>query len=167
MFGSSDNSAQTQQSATVHPSQDVAQSNQQIPAAGPTPQDDATTNFLAASPTSNDPFGTTPTVDDPSAIASPSAVNDATQHVTDDVVHDDKLIDIKQQALQQLSPLVEHLEQSPEEKFKTTMMMIQASDDKSLIPKAFEAAKSIHNDKERAQALLDIINEINYFTQVS
>src|SRR4051794_13533220 len=39
----------------------------------------------------------------------------------------DALLDIKQQALQQLTPLVGHLEQNPEEKFRTTMMMIQAS----------------------------------------
>jgi hypothetical protein len=77
----------------------------------------------------------------------------------------DDLLDIKRQALQELSPLVGHLDQTPEEKFKTTMMMIQATDDQSLVPNAYEAAKSIEDDKARAQALLDIINEINYFTQ--
>ncbi len=77
----------------------------------------------------------------------------------------DELLDIKQEALQALSPLVGHLEQSPEEKFRTTMMMIQASDDQSLLREAYEAAKAIEDDKNRAQALLDIINEINYFTQ--
>lgn len=77
----------------------------------------------------------------------------------------DDLLDIKRQALQELSPLVDHLDQSPEEKFKTTMMMIQASDDKSLVPTAYQAAQKISDDKVRAQALLDIINEINYFTQ--
>lgn len=77
----------------------------------------------------------------------------------------DDLLSIKQNALQHLSPLVSHLEQTPEEKFKTTMMMIQASDDQSLIKTAFEAAQAIQDDKARAQALLDIINEINYFTQ--
>lgn len=77
----------------------------------------------------------------------------------------DDLVQLKQQALQQLSPLVDHLDQSPEEKFRTTMMMIQASDDQSLLKNAFEAAQKIGDDKERAQALLDIINEINYFTQ--
>jgi hypothetical protein len=75
------------------------------------------------------------------------------------------LLEIKQAALQQLSPLVGHLNQSPEEKFRTTMMMIQASDDQSLINQAYEAAKQISDEKTRAQALLDIINEINYFTQ--
>lgn len=78
---------------------------------------------------------------------------------------DDDLINIKQDALHQLTPLVGHLEQTPEEKFKTTMMMIQASDDQSLVKTAYEAAQAITDDKVRAQALLDIINEINYFTQ--
>ena len=77
----------------------------------------------------------------------------------------DDLINIKQEALQSLKPLVGHLEQTPEEKFRTTMMMIQASDDQSLIPEAFEAAKGISDEKVRAQALLDVVNEINYFTQ--
>jgi hypothetical protein len=76
----------------------------------------------------------------------------------------EELISIKQEALQSLKPLVGHLEQTAEEHFRTTMMMIQASDDQSLIPEAYEAAKSIEDDKVRAQALLDVVNEINYFT---
>jgi hypothetical protein len=79
----------------------------------------------------------------------------------------DDLISIKQQALQQLSPLVGHLNQTPEERFKTTMMMIQASDDQSLIQTAYDAAKEIPDEKTKAQALLDVVNEINYFTQQS
>lgn len=75
------------------------------------------------------------------------------------------LLSIKQNALQELTPLVGHLDQDPEEKFRTTMMMIQASDDQSLVKEAFETAKRITDDKARAQALLDVINEINYFTQ--
>ena len=75
------------------------------------------------------------------------------------------LLDIKQKALQELSPLVDQLEQSPEEKFKTTMMMIQASDDQALLPAAYDAAQAITDEKARAQALLDVVNEINYFTQ--
>ncbi|MDQ5885125.1 MAG: hypothetical protein QG645_287 [Patescibacteria group bacterium] len=100
-----------------------------------------------------DPFGTTP------ATPKQSIANDPSAQQQDD------LLIIKQQALQQLSPLVDHLEQSPEEKFTTTMMMIQATDDKSLIPSAFETAKLIKDDKFKAQAMLDIVNEINYFTQ--
>lgn len=77
----------------------------------------------------------------------------------------DELLDIKQDALQALTPLIDHLDQSPEEKFRTTMMMIQASDNHTLIKAAYEAAQHIQNEKDRAQALLDIVNEINYFTQ--
>ena len=76
-----------------------------------------------------------------------------------------ELLDIKQKALQQLSPLVGHLDQSPEEKFRTTMMMIQASDNQDLVQAAYDLAGQITDEKTRAQALLDIVNEINYFTQ--
>jgi hypothetical protein len=79
-------------------------------------------------------------------------------------VDPDSLLGIKQQALQQLTPLVGHLEQNSEEKFRTTMMMIQASDNPSLIQTAYDAALQITDEKVRAQALLDIVNEINYFT---
>jgi hypothetical protein len=77
----------------------------------------------------------------------------------------DDLMAIKQQALQQLNPLLGHLDQTPEEKFRTTMMMIQAADNKSLIPEAFRAAQKITDEKVQAQALLDVVNEINYFSQ--
>lgn len=77
----------------------------------------------------------------------------------------DDLLNIKQQALGQLSPLVSHLDQSPEERFRTIMMMIQAADNQSLINDAYEAAQKITDEKTKAQALLDVVNEINYFTQ--
>ncbi len=79
--------------------------------------------------------------------------------------HNNDLIDLKQQALSKLSPLVDKLNQSPDDKFRTLMMMIQASDNQRLVHQAYETALQIHDEKERAQALLDIINEINYFTQ--
>ena len=135
------------------------------------------------------PFGSTPTgndqpqADDPASTApataplqpeeqaapqeeAPAAHHDAVGH-GDGGTHgaSSELVDIKQQALQHLSPLVSHLDQTPEEKFRTTMMMIQATDDQSLLKTAYEAAQKIEDDKARAQALLDVINEINYFTQ--
>lgn len=79
---------------------------------------------------------------------------------------DDELLKMKQEALQQLQPLVSTLQQTPEEEFRTLMMMIQATDDKSMLKKAMQAAKNIKDDKARAQAMLDVVNEINYFTQV-
>lgn len=76
-----------------------------------------------------------------------------------------KLADLKQQALDHLEPLADHLDGTPEETFKTTMMMIQANDNHTLLEKALSAAKKIEDDKVRAQAMLDIVNEINYFSQ--
>lgn len=72
---------------------------------------------------------------------------------------------IKRHALEQLSPLVNKLEQTPEEKYKTIMMMIQASDNQDLIHEAYENAQKISDEKTKAEALLNIVNEINYFTQ--
>jgi hypothetical protein len=103
---------------------------------------------------------TTPSLTDSSL----SDVQKVIQANTDDPSTND-LIDIKSQALKQLSPLVNHLQQTPEEKFRTTMMMIQASDNQDLIKDAYEAAQQITDDKSKAQALLDVVNEINYFTQ--
>jgi hypothetical protein len=77
------------------------------------------------------------------------------------------LLEIKQKALNELSPLMTHLDQTPEEKFRTLMMMLQASDDQKLVKEVYEAAQGIKDDKVRAQALLDIVNEINYFTTQS
>ena len=79
------------------------------------------------------------------------------------VAHDD-LLSLKQEALTSLSPLVHNLELEAEEKFKTLMMLIQASDDHNLVKEAYEAAQAIPDEKVRAQALLDVVNEINYFT---
>lgn len=77
----------------------------------------------------------------------------------------DDLFDLKQQALSQLGPLVRELDQTPEEKFRTTMMLVQSTDNASLLKDAYEAAQAISDEKVRAQALLDVVNEINYFTQ--
>lgn len=96
----------------------------------------------------------------PSMPAEPSAVSPLNGSGPDD-----DLLELKEQALHSLQPLVGHLEQSPEEKFKTTMMLIQATDNSSLVKEAFEAANRIADEKTRAQALLDVVNEINYFTQ--
>ncbi len=126
--------------------------------------------FVASTPDAADSSDSTPANEDLSASVSlhegddSSKTDDATP-ATDTSPADDDLMNLKQQALQQLSPLVGQLDQTPEEKFRTTMMMIQASDDKSLVKTAFESAQKITDDKARAQALLDVINEINYFTQ--
>lgn len=97
--------------------------------------------------------------------STPPAGNQNTQPILGGDMTD--LGELKQQALSQLTPLVGHLDQTPEEKFRTTMMMIQAADDQTLIKSAYDAAQKITDEKTKAQALLDVINEINYFSQKS
>lgn len=75
------------------------------------------------------------------------------------------LLVLKQQALSDLEPLISQLDQTPEERFRTTMMMLQSTDNQALIKVAYAAAQEIEDEKARAQALLDVVNEINYFTQ--
>lgn len=73
-----------------------------------------------------------------------------------------ELEDVKKSALEQLRPLIEKLDLEPADKFDKYLMMLRASDDPALIKPAFDAAQGISGEKEKAQALLDIINEINY-----
>ena len=82
-------------------------------------------------------------------------------------VADNELLEIKRSALQNLLPIVGKLDQSPEERFQTLLMVIQASDNRELINEAYETAAKIPDEGKRAQALLAIINEINFFTQQS
>lgn len=121
-------------------------------------------NQAANQPTNDGqvPTNLTDNVMPPTAPAITSADNNVGTPVSGD---NNNLMDIKKEALMELSPLVHQLDQSADENFETFMMMIQASDNKSLIPQAFEAAKNISDDKKRARALLDVINEINYFNQ--
>ena len=75
-----------------------------------------------------------------------------------------ELDNVKQEAITELRPLVDKLSLAPEEKFDTYLLLIRSTDDKSLIAPAHEAAKEIADETRRAQALLDIIKEIDYLS---
>jgi hypothetical protein len=71
---------------------------------------------------------------------------------------------VKQAAITELRPLVDKLTLPPEEKFDTYLLLIRSTDDKSLIGPAHEAAKMIGDETRRAQALLDVIKEIDFLS---
>ncbi|MEO5950732.1 MAG: hypothetical protein ABIQ04_04765 [Candidatus Saccharimonadales bacterium] len=77
---------------------------------------------------------------------------------------DGSLDSIKKEALNELRPLVDKLDVSPEEKFDTYLLLIRSTDDKALIPSAYASARAITDEARRAQALLDIIKEIDYLS---
>lgn len=71
---------------------------------------------------------------------------------------------LKASALEELRPLVSKLDLPADEKFDTLLLIIRSTDDQSLLDEAHTAAKNIGDDTKRAQALLDIIKEIDYFS---
>ncbi len=73
------------------------------------------------------------------------------------------LDNIKISALQDLRPLVDKLNVSNEEKFDIYLLLLRSSDDNTLIQPAYEAARNIEDETKRANALLDVIKEIDYF----
>ena len=74
------------------------------------------------------------------------------------------LEDIKKNALLELRPLIDKVTLPTEEKFDTYLMLIRSTDDASLIGPAHEAAQAIPDETRRAEALLDIIKEIDYLS---
>ena len=72
---------------------------------------------------------------------------------------------IKKDALNELRPLVDKLNVSAEEKYDTYLLLIRSTDDRDLIAPAYEAARGIQDEARRAQALLDIVKEIDYLSQ--
>lgn len=76
-----------------------------------------------------------------------------------------KLEGIKQDAIQELRPLIDHVDLPAEEKFDTYLLLIRSTDDSSLIGPAHIAAQNISDEKRKAEALLDIIKEIDYLSK--
>jgi hypothetical protein len=93
----------------------------------------------------------------PSPSANPAAPTASTTSTGD-------LGGIKKDALGELRPLIDKVELPPEEKFDTYLMLIRSTDDSSLIAPAHAAAQAISDEKRRAEALLDIIKEIDYLS---
>lgn len=107
---------------------------------------------------------TTPTPPPTIALDHPSTPTPAAEPSSTPVVSG-PLADIKKDAIVELRPLVDKLNVSPEEKFDTYLLLIRSTDDSELIGPAHEAAKAISDETRRAEALLDIIKEIDYLSQ--
>lgn len=105
------------------------------------------------------PTPSVPPVADDAMVAPPPA---STTAITPTNTTD--LDTIKQNALLALRPLVGKLNVSAEEKFDTYLLLLRSTDDRDLIAPAHEAATAIPDESRRAQALLDIIKEIDYLS---
>lgn len=100
----------------------------------------------------------------PPAPVSPIELSSASAQAASASQANGSLDSIKKEALGELRPLVDKLNVSPEEKFDTYLLLIRSTDDKTLIAPAHEAAKAIKDEAKRADALLNIIKEIDYLS---
>lgn len=75
------------------------------------------------------------------------------------------LQEIKREAVTELRPLVDKLDLTPADKFDVLLLLVRTTNDSSLIAKAHETARQIPDESRRAQALLSIIQEVDYFSQ--
>jgi len=80
------------------------------------------------------------------------------------VVDSNDLATIKKDALLELRPLIDKLDLAPEEKFDIYLLLLRSTDDTTLIAPAHLIARDIADESRRAQALLDIIKEIDYLS---
>lgn len=120
-------------------------------------------NLAAPAPVADD--AAVPAPDQP--VGEP-VVAAPTDQATPATIQTDPALDgIKQTALLELRPLIGKLNVSPEEKFDTYLLLIRSTDDKELIAPAHEAAAAIADEARKAQALLDIIKEIDYLSSRS
>lgn len=78
---------------------------------------------------------------------------------------DVSLLDIKNEAIEELMPILDHLKTDPEEKFNAYLLLLRSTDNKDLIKPALSMAKQIIDEEKRASALLDIIKEIDYLSK--
>jgi len=118
------------------------------------PSDGSTASQSPVIPPTDPP--TTPTVE-PTVTPPPAPITP--------IAASPELANIKQNALAELRPLVDRLTLPPEEKFRTLLLIIRSTDDVSLLPVAYEAARAIPGENQRAQALLDVIKEVDFFGQ--
>jgi hypothetical protein len=118
---------------------------------------------VAAPPATNDIPAPEPVQEPVAPVATPEPVTPLTS-TTPAMTGSDDLESIKKDALSELRPLVDKLNVAPEEKFDTYLLLLRSTDDQALIAPAHEAARNIADEARRAQALLDVIKEIDYLS---
>lgn len=125
----------------------------QMPAA-PAANDDQAAQPQQETPAAAEQPAETAPAETPAAMSQPSA---PAQGSSD-------LDPIKNEAINELRPLVDKLTLAPEEKFDTYLLLLRSTDDRTLIAPAHTAAQAITDESRKAQALLDIIKEIDYLS---
>ena len=77
------------------------------------------------------------------------------------VYGDPDLDRVKSMALSDLRPIIESVDIEPAKKFKIYKEIIDMTEDKACIEPAYNAAKGIEDQKEKAEALLFVVDTID------
>lgn len=104
-----------------------------------------------------------PVADNPAPAEEPAVEPEATVEPVLSHEHEELEV-IKKHALEELRPLVDKLDLPPEEKFDILLLIIRSTDDEELVAKAHDTSIEIQDETRKAQALLDIIKEVDYFS---
>jgi len=117
-------------------------------------------------PSDENPVATPPALDNAEPTPAPVIEIDkpAETPVVKPSASSSDLDGIKKMALTELRPLVDKLNLEPEEKFDIYLLLLRSTDDTTLIAPAHDAAKEIADESKRAQALLDVIKEIDFLS---
>lgn len=119
---------------------------------------DATTGASPSLPPAPSPAATLPAAEPAPSLPSAEVPAAAAANASN-------LETIKLDALKELRPLMDKVELPADEKFDTYLMLLRSTDDSSLIAPAHAAAQSIADEKRKAEALLEVIKEIDYLSR--
>ena len=110
-------------------------------------------------------LGPIPAPKAPEPPAMPDFMKNATQPIGTGPLQasygDPDLDRVKTNALSDLRPIIEKIDLPASKKFLVYKEIIETTSDKACIEPAYNAAKSIEDEKERAEALLFIVESIN------
>lgn len=131
-------------------------------AANPTSAEDEAAALLAGFP-----IATEAPAEEPVAVETPAAPVLEPLSVSAEATTQGsaELDSIKSQALTELRPLIGQVELPAEERFDAYLMLLRSTDDPSLVAPAHSAAQEIADEKRKAEALLEIIKEIDYLSR--
>ena len=111
------------------------------------------------------PVAETPVASDdaPAETAAVEPTETAVEEPAAATYGDSDLGKVKTMALGDLRPILDNVDLPAEKKFKIYKDIIEATNDKACIEPAYNAAKMIADEKEKAEALLYIIEAVDKF----
>lgn len=97
--------------------------------------------------------------EEPAPVAEPAAEPEISpESKLPPVSPDTNVESVKTDMMRDLFPLMDKVEMTPERKWEIYKQMIEETHDNSMVGAAYEAVKGISDEKERAEALLYLIN---------